>query len=698
MWLQQVIRSLLFGHWWHDIFCRIKTPSVLNSQHLFSLFVDENKLSCLKSSSVAFSLSWSQIQSAPKRWSAVFPNYPQCPFLLKGPAKLVPGGILLKTTGQRKILFSSQVVMPSANVQNILTMEKQKSFGESSTFICTICGDGFSQYTNVLTHMSIHGPLESFTFDGSSNGFEVPREYVLQENGTLTVVNDLTQTHSTTKRPASPGILPSHLPFPENPVASTLMPQSSNKDVFKPKPLDCNLDKARHGFYRCEVCSRSFNSLQSLHFHQQYRNTERGHKCTLCCKLFGGRPELKQHLQNHTFERFHCCACCGKRFVKADALNVHMKQNHPSPKPFGISEHNQDIKLEKTYSCKKCRLNFFWMTDFQTHSLYHCKGKEVDTVFETEVEIEVPSKATEDRQLETCNGTSVNDRNLDIKVFSNTSNEIESSLRPYRCGLCGVRFQNLTALKVHHKTHQTQEEIDQLTQESLKPFKNMIPKGSRRRRSNHLNVKLHSCKHCSRVFHHSSSLSRHMRYHKGTMHTCVFCGRHFQQRCDVTRHIIMFHKAEMEKKQGLRDYSQIDDQTNSPDNENTSPEDQSTKAARGNHKCQECGKKFGLLCVYQRHLRYHKKEPSKCSAECTNSSSEYQQQPGSGEADETGSGGPVFEKVYTEDIEEDNNRDVPNNKENFFEVLYKCTECTQTFSCMEMCVQHQASHCSENRG
>lgn len=99
--------------------------------------------------------------------------------------------------------------MPSAQGQNNLIMEKQKSVntvastplgGESSTFICTECGDGFSQYSNVLAHMAIHGPLDSFSFDGSSNGFEVPREYVLQENGTLTVVNGLVQSHSSVKQ------------------------------------------------------------------------------------------------------------------------------------------------------------------------------------------------------------------------------------------------------------------------------------------------------------------------------------------------------------------------------------------------------------------------------------------------------------------------------------------------------------------
>lgn len=194
-------------------------------------------------------------------------------------------------------MHADRKVMPSAHGHNNFNMEKQKSVntvssiqgGESSTFICTECGDGFSQYSNVLAHMAIHGPLESFSFDGSSNGFEVPREYVLQENGTLTVVDGLVQSHSSVK-PVSPGVLPSHFPSTIKPASPTLRPQPSPyRDVFRPRPSDLNSDKSRQGHYRCEICSRSFNSLQSLHRHQQYRNTERGYKCTLCCKIFEGR-------------------------------------------------------------------------------------------------------------------------------------------------------------------------------------------------------------------------------------------------------------------------------------------------------------------------------------------------------------------------------------------------------------------------
>ncbi|XP_029307150.1 zinc finger protein 729 [Cottoperca gobio] len=630
----------------------------------------------------------------------------------------------------------SRIIMEKQKLVN--TIASTQLGGESCTFICTECGDGFSQYSNVLTHMAIHGPLESFSFDGSSNGFEIPREYVLQENGTLTVVNGLESLSSV--KPVSPGVLPSHFPSPIKPVSPTLRPQPSpyNRDVFRPRPSELNSDKSRQGHYRCEICSRSFNSLQSLHRHQQYRNTERGYKCTLCCKIFEGRQELKKHLQDHANERFHCCSHCGKRFLQVDALNAHHKENHlPKATSLGKSVNKQEKNIERSYPCRKCKLNFFWMSDFQTHSLHHCQGKEPDATLASE--IEVNSKNIEDTALENfySNGTSIDVNIGDSKIFRDTSNEIDAefSSTPYRCGLCGDRFQKLTALKEHHLTHQTQEEIDQLNQESQKTFKRRMPPKGRRRRTSNPNGKLHPCKHCHRVFNHSSSLSRHMRYHKGTMHTCVFCGRHFPQRCDLRRHIAMYHKAESEKKPGLKhlntspqngpDTNSFNGEKNasSPDEKNKSSSDneqmpspeqnpknkQPGKAGRVNYKCQECGKRFGLLCVYQRHLRYHKKEPSKCPscpAQFRNSSSlelHLQNHPSTGEENYVGqtshiSRDSVLERGNAEDIEDDYMDHTRNDKGNSSEVLYECTECTETFSCLDTFLQHQTSHGSENNG
>lgn len=609
-------------------------------------------------------------------------------------------------------------------------MEKQNLSRESSTFICTECGDGFSKYSNVVTHMAIHGPLESFCFDGSSNGFEVPREYVLQENGTLTVLNGLIHSHQLAP-PLSPGVLPSHFTFPAKPLSPDLKTQPPvQREVFRHRPSDPNLD-----IYHCEICNKSFNSLQSLLCHQQYRNGQQGFRCTLCCKFLTGRKFFIKHLQGHANQRFHSCGHCGKRFLKLDALNTHRKEKHLSDKalPLGKCENKLEKKFEKPYSCKKCKLNFFWLSDFKTHSLHHCKGieSEASVTSEIDVDIDYDLKNIEDGSIKNSyNGTPVDVKTWDSTIFRGASYPSDSnqSFTPYRCGLCGDRFQNLTALKEHHLTHQTQEEIDRLNDES-KAWKPRIQAKGRRRRSNPTG-KLHPCKHCHRVFNHSSSLSRHMRYHKGTMHTCMFCGRHFPQRCDLRRHIAMYHKAELDKKPALkllftnpqkdpapsycngeknalppkekRKGSYVDDDQATSSDEQPCGK-QSVKAVRGNYRCEECGKKFGLLCVYQRHLRYHKKEPTafpKFPAQFKSPSPEHHLQAQQSHGENGGmvclSSAALSDETTLQKKELD---DSPQNKTGTSSiVIYECTECTETFSCLEMFLQHQASHSFQNKG
>ncbi|KAJ0065988.1 hypothetical protein NL108_001203 [Boleophthalmus pectinirostris] len=537
--------------------------------------------------------------------------------------------------------------MPSVLGQNHFTMEKQKVLAECCTFICTICGDGFSQYQNVLSHMSIHGPLESFTFDGSSNGFEVPREYVLQENGTLTALTGLTHPEYSTKRPSSPGILPSHFSCPVNTMSPSQ--KSFSRDVLASKSLDSNLDHSHGGLYRCEVCGRTFNSLQFLHRHQQYRNLDGGFRCTLCCRFFKGRLELKKHMQNHTYERFHYCAYCGKRFVKIDALKAHINHSHSSTKLFDEFENSQDLKLERSYSCKKCKLSFFWLTDFQIHSFYLCKGREVSVTSETEDATRV--------NLKTCNGTSTHARN-GAKKLMNASSETDST---YRCGLCGERFPELTALKEHHTTHESQQKMENPTLKS-KSFNGLLRKANCRTRKKHFSFTMHPCKLCSCVFHHSNSLTQHMKYHKGISHT-----------------------------------SKIDGQALGPDNKNKATEIQ--RAACENYKCHKCEKKFGLLCVFKTHLRYHRKE-GKAGAASTNSSSKDEKPCQDMTESDTHEAAPseehVLEEGHTEDTEQNGVLSAANVKENAPESNYTCTECSQTFECMETFVQHQLSHGSEN--
>ncbi|CAG00067.1 unnamed protein product, partial [Tetraodon nigroviridis] len=128
---------------------------------------------------------------------------------------------------------------------------------------------------------------------------------------------------------------------------------------------------------------------------------------------------------------------------------------------------------------------------------------------------------------------------------------------------------------------------------------------------------------------------------------------------------------------------------------------QSVKAVRGNYKCEECGKKFGLLCVYQRHLRYHKKEPTMfpmVPAQFKSPPPEHHLQPQHNHGE---NGGQVCLGSASADktaLQKEELKDLPQNKTGTSSiVLYECTECTETFSCLETFLQHQASHGSQNK-
>ncbi|XP_051921435.1 zinc finger protein 91 [Hippocampus zosterae] len=611
--------------------------------------------------------------------------------------------------------------MPSAHGPHHFIMERQKALnsvsstqfgGDPCTFICTECGDGFSHYTQVLAHMAIHGPLESFSFDGSSNGFEVPREYVLQENGTLAVVNGFPLSHSSAK-PPSPEVLPHFTPSVK-PLSPNPRPQSVPEPNLQTS-MDLNNAKEKPSKfdYRCEICSRSFNSLQSLRTHHQYRNAEQSYRCTLCCKIFEGGQALESHLQEHARERFHSCSHCGKRFVKPYALVAHQKESHISVTDEN-SKNNEGNKFNKMYPCRKCKLQFFWLSDFQTHAQHHCKGKASNATFASEIDMK--SKNNNARPVKNCYS---NGNFIDLNDGNDTSHQNSSykfhttpSITPYRCGLCGDCFPNLIRLKEHQLTHRNREPYQQ-NQELINP-KQKITLKFRHRRGKSKNGKLFSCKVCQRVFNHSSSLSRHMRYHKGTMHKCTFCGRQFPQRCDLIRHLTLNHKDDIEKKPGLKHLLVRPEAHNSDNKQPTSEVDldrmRQKKAGRVNYKCQECGKRFRLAYVYQRHLRSHKRCHNKCpicpakfmsastlEAHLKNHPSGWHKPIVEQSSQAAGTNGkPV--KSHVDDIEDDDMVDHTLNDKGHSSVVYECTECTETFLHLETFLQHQASHGSENNG
>ncbi|XP_026105358.1 zinc finger protein 91-like [Carassius auratus] len=492
-------------------------------------------------------------------------------------------------------------------------------------FICTECGEGFSQYPKLVEHMAIHGLTEIFSSDGLSisngNCINTSIEVALHENGMLTVVDR--------------SVLSNFTFLFGKPSTKSLWSQPPNQEAS----TSSKMPKKEYTQFTCERCEQVFKTPQSLQQHQQYRALEQGFKCTLCCKVFNDGESLQSHLQTHAHERFYSCGHCGKRFLRQETLLSHQKQWHASDgsKTLSRSEVNQGHNMDRSYLCKICGSHFFWLSDLQSHLNSHTR---------------ISRPSSDVTQKQEMLGEEESEKN-----GSNSINE------PCRFGLCGEHFNHISDLRDHHKKqHPDEDEVKdssglpakmkrqchgvmrQMQEQRVDPLRSSIrgrPRGVNRV---NFNGDIFSCKLCNLAFLHSSSLSRHMRYHKGTLHACVHCGKRFPQRCDVTKHVAMYHssaiqprvpgesKTEHEVKNRDQGPAKALTQTKSHgEQEELEEENQPTSKTndlllgspskgtykqRMEYKCKECCRVFGLLSVYRRHTYYHKRNPCKVLLHC----------------------------------------------------------------------------------
>nr|XP_055065977.1 zinc finger protein 99 [Misgurnus anguillicaudatus]XP_055065978.1 zinc finger protein 99 [Misgurnus anguillicaudatus] len=461
-----------------------------------------------------------------------------------------------------------------------------QGFSGGEVFICTECGEGFRHYQKLVEHMAIHGLFfpDPLSINGGNNT-NTHIEFALHENGTLTVV-DRSVLSKFSFLFGKPSAKPSWCQTPTQ--AALTLSKMEVKESAK---------------FRCERCGQGFRSQKCLQLHQQYRVLEQGFKCTLCCKVLNDKESLQSHLQNHAHERFYSCGHCGIRFLRRETLLSHQKQCRGSSGSKALIRlQDQENSMEKSYPCKICHLRFFWLSDLQSHLNSHLRINKQS------------SHATQPQEVQ---GDEEREKNGMPEL-----NNHQTSQHPE------VNKEDFSS-SAKNKMHQM-------------PAKKQMQQGSpitprmrsRQRGRNH--AKIYSCKQCPQGFVHSSSLSRHMRYHKGTLHACVHCGRRFPQRCAVTKHLAMNHcsvlKMKMaskanessqtlmqttgEKDSKQKELHEEDQHSSNVDNELSLDQGKGFLNPRMKYKCKDCCRVFGLLSVYKRHVIYHKQDPCKVLLSC----------------------------------------------------------------------------------
>ncbi|XP_066573998.1 zinc finger protein 668 [Amia ocellicauda] len=787
------------------------------------------------------------------------------------------------------------------------------SAGGGGAFICTECGEGFSHYPDLQSHMTLHGTTEptpfhyaGFGYPGEATvagagvqsaqgnqdfsvagGYGGPIQFTLQENGTLTVVEASGEfdTYGTTATAAhqadshawgQAGRTSRATQTQESPTAQLVPPPPKSHTENGPGPPR-NSAAPPPPRFRCQTCGRCFNTRPGLQRHRRYRTSERGHKCALCCRSFGERTELRAHLHAHANQHSYGCGRCGKRFPSLEALEAHRQSQHGGGEGAVQEVESGAVRgagagadncPEWYYPCQECSLRFFWLSDLQSHRHRHhatatarhipgpghrppaFRQRQEDEEVEELVEEEArgtPTVPETNRPLTPPKPTSKLSLppHTRLQTFHpyRPPTQPPPVLKPYCCGLCGRRFQLVSELKRHHSVHLGPGRRRGYGPPSVgvgggsfvlgggvfrergrgrgrgkgRGREGSGGRGRGRGMGTGPGVRGHQartfpCKYCGRTFLHSSSLSRHTRFHTGDkLNHCGVCGKSFIQLCDLERHSHTHgprrtdtDKVERERESwlscpgcgesflgdaGLREHrclvnglppplplppapipltapdlppsvplphsthalsaplplSSSSSSTSSlplstgPTHSslrttcpNPSPSPIPSPSPRVIFRCSVCGKGFGLLSVYQRHQRYHYREsgtypcaqcprtfrqPSALHRHLASHSCRSPRAPGGQDAAlpstvattikarAASDTAPIplsippppheIELAAEEEEEEEEGKEEEDKAPS--QVLYECTECHQTFTCLGTFLQHQSVHESEAR-
>ena len=108
---------------------------------------------------------------------------------------------------------------------------------------------------------------------------------------------------------------------------------------------DTRVLEGRGGGWRCETCSRSFNSKASLDYHLKMHADPGKHYCPLCQHFINASKVATHNLvkcaQSARMEKKYECENCGKRFKGLASLHLH-----------------KAIHSEKKFICKFCFKSF----------------------------------------------------------------------------------------------------------------------------------------------------------------------------------------------------------------------------------------------------------------------------------------------------------------------------------------------------
>lgn len=397
---------------------------------------------------------------------------------------------------------------------------------------CNLCGQTFTQHSNLKRHMLIHLGVSKFKCEECGDSFT--RNAGLQSHLVKVHNHDPQEIYYCKKcdfKGQSRHALEAHN-------------QAEHKVEFK---------------YECDLCTE-FSSIDKNEF---IAHVSEVHKvaytyfCKFCEKGHQTKSGLLDHIKDeHGSSKVHECAECGERFLRRSSYVRHMRTQHLKERPF---------------KCERCGLTF----DRREKLLRHMKTHNSDETMLPDAESTLMECSDNFENLEDMDDVTPSATQLygsptkkllsGLKLADRTLSQ-GTKVGSYRCDICSKDFSSKRSLARHTAGHankraiSTDEDIAKIQecQHHSYRLQNQLHhcvecgdtfsrRGARNRhyRTVHLLIKAFKCDICQKAFTRQDTLKSHLQNHtdydtKG--HCCEVCKMGFESEAGLRIHMKLLHK------------------------------------------------------------------------------------------------------------------------------------------------------------